>query len=215
MRSYTAAGVAIALATLAGWGTLSPESSARGAGACLRLPEARVIYNTDEAVVVRSRPRRAYYGCLKRQGRAIRIGSPDRVFDVHPIAGPYVAAQSSAGIKKFPGSTAGRFWLTLTDLRSGAEYRVFKSFIYDDGEGGINSITLRETGSIAFQTTGGRKDKIHLYACELATCYDSRRYGTRLRDLDESQSGFINIRLDGDTLRWTGDDNQEKSAVLR
>ncbi len=39
--------------------------------------------------------------------------------------------------------------------------------------------------------------------------------GPRLRDLDESQSGFINIRLDGDTLRWTSDNNQEKSAVLR
>jgi len=77
-----AAGLAVAVVTLAALGALPSSSSAGGAGACLRLPQARMIFNTDQAVIVRSRPRRAYYGCLKRQGRAIRIGSPDRVYDI-------------------------------------------------------------------------------------------------------------------------------------
>ena len=215
-RSRTTAGLAVTVIAVAVWGALPSNSSAGGASACLRLPQARVIENTDQAVVVRSRPRRAYYGCLKRQGRAIRIGSPDRVFDIGPIAGSFVAAQSNAGRKEFPGGTATRHWLILIDLRSGAEYRVFKSFFFEDCCGGIYGITLRDTGSVAFYSSGGREDKLHIYACELATCYDSRRYGTRLRDLDQSRGGFIDFRLEGDALRWTnGDDGQEKSAVLR
>ncbi len=216
MRSRTAAGLAVAAVTLAVCGAFPSNSSAGGAGACLRLPQARVIENTDEAVIVRSRPRRAYYGCLKRQGRAIRIDrrSPQSVSLVYTPAGRFVVSTS------YGGRTADgrlRIWLILTDLRSGAEYRVFKSYFLDDCCGSIFGVTLRDTGSIAFYSSGrSMDDKLHIYACELATCYDSRRYGTRLRDLDQAQGGFRDFRLDGDALRWTnGDDGQEKSAVLR
>ena len=62
----------------------------------------------------------------------------------------------------------------------------------------------------------GKSDGFHfyLYACELSTCYDQRRYERRLRVLDKGPSGVYNVRLDDATLRWTdSDDGQEKSAA--
>lgn len=71
-------------------------------------------------------------------------------------------------------------WLTLTDLQTGARYRVFKNFLIEDCCGEINQIVVTNGGSVAFQTSYG-ENNARLYACELSTCYDRRGYGRKLR----------------------------------
>jgi len=216
-RALSAAAVALGACVLVAWWPVGV--SAGGAGACLRLPQARVVYNTSEVLIVRSRPRRAYYGCLKQGGKPVRIErrGPERVFAVYPPAGHYVVSLTAGGIARFPSGLASRIWLILTDLRTGAEYRVFRSFLFEDCCGSILAITLRDTGSVAFQTSYSERN-LYLYACEPSTCYDKRRYGRYLRVLDRAQGGgFYDVRLDGATVRWTNTDigdGQEKSADL-
>jgi len=216
-RALSAAAVALSACVLVAWWPVG--ASAGGAGACLRLPQARVIYNNSEVLIVRSRPRRAYYGCLKQGGKPVRIDRRlrERVLLVYPPAGRFVATKAAGPSKRCPSGIAGRLWLIVTDLRTGAEYRVFKSFLFEDCCGSIVQVVLRDTGSVAFQTSYSERN-LCLYACEPSTCYDKRRYGRYLRVLDRAQGGgFYDVRLDGATVRWTNTDigdGQEKSADL-
>ena len=189
-----------------------------GAGACLRMPGAKVVYNTSEAVIVRVRGRSSHYGCLKQQGKPVRIDrrSPKQVFAVYPPAGRYVVTLSYGGVKKLPMRVSERLWVILTDLRTGAEYRVFKGFLREGCCGSISNVIVRDTGSVIFLTSYAKPNlQFYLYACELSTCYDQRRYGRRLRVLDRGPNGVYNVRFDGETVRWTdADDGQDKAAAL-
>jgi len=182
-RALSAAAVALGACVLVAWWPVG--ASAGGAGACLRLPQARVIYK--------------------------------QVFAVYPPAGRYVVTLSYGGVKELPMRTVERVWVILTDLRTGAEYRVFKGFFREGCCGSISNVMVRHTGSVVFVTSYAKPNlQFYLYACELSTCYDQRLYGRQLRVLDRGPNGVYNVRFDGATLRWTNaDDGQEKSASLK
>lgn len=78
-----------------------------GAGACLNLPDALLIYSTPEAVVVRSGRPSAYYGCLKQRGKRVFIErrTPGGLF--HPPTGRFVVTLAGKGFAEVSQSACG------------------------------------------------------------------------------------------------------------
>ena len=175
---------------------------------------AEVVVAYNDRLRVRAFDDDSNWGCYKPTGRRVRL---DRYphsdgMDVFRPGGRFVAAVAYDARGEEPESL-NTVVFTLTDVRSGALYRVVRTRNVD---GAIGEAVVKRNGSLAYvrYVKGHVGDYRAVWTCEMATCYDKNRRAVNDRAIDMGSIAFRSLTLEGSTLTWINA-GQRRSGVLR